>query len=63
MNLFSKLFGPKWIAGTCNNLPARKHRRKGNVQFVLWKAGEHGHKEDYWINFDSSWWKTFVANY
>lgn len=51
-----------WIYGECNDLPARKHRKKGNVQFVLWKAGEQGHKEDYWHNMDSSWWDGFKEN-
>lgn len=54
------LFKPQWIYGTCRDRPARKHRRKGNVQFILWKAGEQGHKEDYWIDFDSSWWDGFT---
>lgn len=49
MNIFKKK--PQWVYGTCNNRPARKHRKNGNVQFVLWKAGEHGHKEDFWHNF------------
>ncbi len=48
-----------WIYGKCNNLPARKHIIKGNVQMKLFKAGEHGHKEDYWHDFDSSWWLKF----
>jgi len=48
-----------WIYGNCNNRPARKHSINGNVQFVLWKAGEQGHKEDFWIDFDSSWWICF----
>jgi hypothetical protein len=51
-----------WIYGTCNNLHARKNKRKGNVQMKLWKAGEQGHKEDYWHNFDSSWWNQFEPN-
>ncbi len=25
----------------------------------LWKAGEMGHKEDYWHNFDTTWWPKF----
>ena len=45
--------------GTCSNRQARKHKLKGNVQFVLWKKGEQGHKKDYWHNFDSSWWSQF----
>ncbi len=48
-----------WIYGTCNGKSARKHSIDKNVQFVLWKKGQHGYKEDFWINFDSSWWKLF----
>lgn len=48
-----------WIYGTCNNKIARKHSIHKNVQFVLWKEGEQGHKKDYWHNFDSSWWNGF----
>lgn len=45
--------------GTCNNLNARRHTKKGNVQMCLHKAGEHGNREDYWHDFDSSWWDKF----
>jgi hypothetical protein len=45
--------------GYCNGLIARKHRINKNVQFILWEAGQQGHKLDYWINFDSSWWGSF----
>ncbi len=58
LNLFGVSFCI-WDYGTCNDRPARKHKIKGNVQFVLWKAGEQGHKKDYWHNFDSSWWVQF----
>jgi hypothetical protein len=51
-----------WIIGTCNGILARKHRKKKNVQMKLFQAGEHGHKEDYWHNFDSSWWNKFIPN-
>ena len=35
-------------------------RRKGSrVQFVLWKAGQHGHKEDFWHNMGAGWSKKF----
>ena len=40
-------------------LPARRHKKNGSVQFILWKAGEQGHKEDFWHVSDSSWWRTF----
>lgn len=50
---------PEWEYGTCNGSKARRHRKKGNVQMVLWKAGQQGHKEDFWHNFDPSWWGLF----
>ena len=49
-----------WIYGTCRDRRARKHRWKGNVQFVIWKAGEQGHAEDYWIDMNEFWWPQFV---
>jgi hypothetical protein len=48
-----------WEYGMCKGVPARRHREKGNVQFILWKAGEHGHATDYWHDFDPSWWSLF----
>ncbi len=59
-NLFKK--EDPWIYGLCNERPARKHRKNGNVQMKLWKAGEQGHTEDYWHNFDSSWWPGFKSH-
>lgn len=53
---------PIWIYGTCRGRIARKHRKNGNVQFVLWKAGEQGHGEDYWIDFHPDWWGEFELN-
>jgi hypothetical protein len=52
---------PLWEYGTCgkHKRRARRHTVNKNVQFVLWKAGEPGYTEDYWVNFDSSWWETF----
>lgn len=63
-SMFKWLFNKRdnWIYGTCNNTLARKHRKKGNVQMKLWKAGEQGYKEDYWHDFDSSWWQQFKPN-
>ena len=50
-----------WEFGICNQLLARRHKLNGNVQMMLWKAGERGHKEDYWHNFDPSWWSRFYT--
>jgi len=51
-----------WQYGTCNGVTARKHLSAGNVQFVLWEAGQQGHKEDFWHNFDCTWWPEFKPN-
>lgn len=64
-----------WDYGTCETehiwkgkteksiRPARKHRITGAVQFVLWKVGDkqgdYTYTEDFWIDYDSSWWKGF----
>ncbi len=62
MNLL-KIFKkkPEWVYGTCRDRNARKHRKNGNVQFVLWKAGEQGHTEDCWHDFHPHWWNLFQA--
>lgn len=39
---------------------ARRNTTTGEVQFILWKAGEDGHDTDMWHAADSSWWGTFV---
>lgn len=48
-----------WEHGRCRDRPARRDRITGEVQFVLWKAGEQGHQQDYWHRFDSYWWDQF----
>jgi len=40
-----------WEYGLCSKSIARRHKTNGEVQFVLWKAGEQGHTEDYWHPF------------
>ncbi len=60
--IWNKLFGKKeelWEYGVCGSNRARRHIKNRNVQFVLWEAGEQGYKENYWHNFDSSWWPEF----
>lgn len=59
---FSKKEKIEWEYGTCNGGVARRHITKGNVQFILWKAGENRHKEDYWHDMGSSWWVQFKPN-
>ena len=52
-----------WEYGTCKDRPARRHRQSGEVQFVLWQAGEQGHEVDYWYRFDSSWGDGFDSSW
>ena len=49
----------EWVYGWCNGFISRRHKAKGNVQFVLFKKGEAGHSDDYWHDFDKSWWNLF----
>jgi hypothetical protein len=37
----------------------RRCVKTGEVQFILWKKGEHGHKDDYWHRIDPFWWGEF----
>jgi len=49
-----------WEYGTtARGSRARRHRITGEVQFVLWNAGERGHTEDYWHRMDESHWPGF----
>lgn len=34
---------------------ARINRKTGDVEFMLWKAGEQGHTEDFWHRMGSGW--------
>jgi len=49
-----------WTYGICNGRHARRNTISGNVQFVLWSAGEQGHMVEYWHPMDSSWSGSFV---
>jgi hypothetical protein len=54
--------------GKCSGLVARKHLINGNVQFILWQKGDQkevdgiGHTTEKWVNFDSSWWSSFISD-
>jgi len=57
------LMRDQWEYGTAIvSTRARRHRRTGEVQCVLWKAGEQGHTVDFWHEIDPSWWNTFVKD-
>lgn len=61
LNRIKQIFsrGSVFIYGSLNGQIARKHKKSGNVQFILWYAGTQGHKEDLWHDFDKSWWGLF----
>lgn len=61
---FAKKVKPEWEYGTAGDPRklARRNTRDGRVQMLLWPAGKQGHTSDYWHNFDSSWWSTFLPN-
>ncbi len=66
--MFKKFFNDpiEFQSGTCNGLVARKNLKTGHVQFKLWSKGDQkyidgiGHTEDKWVNFDPSWWDSFI---
>jgi hypothetical protein len=55
-------YGTCWIDGGEPRV-ARRNRWTGEVQFVMWKAGEsqagYIHKKDFWVNYHSYWWPNF----
>jgi len=51
--------GQRFEYGFCKGELARRNKKTGAVEFILWKSGERGHTEDYWHPFDSYWWSMF----
>lgn len=58
-----------WEYGYVGARNARKHKKNGNVQFVLWRVGDQkevdgiGHTEEKWHDFDKSWWNQFIPDH
>ena len=40
----------------------RINNLSGKLELLLWKAGEHGHKKDYWHECGDGWIDWFVPN-
>lgn len=58
---FGRHSNRKYVYGMCGmgiGTHSRK-RRDGVVEFIMWRAGEHGHEQDFWYPFDKAWWPTF----
>lgn len=54
----------RWILnhyeyGTCHGAPARRRIRTGQVEFILWEAGQNGHKYDAWYEMNNWHWDKF----
>ncbi len=60
LDLFKR--NPLYEYGHVGDTPARRNRMTGEVQFVLWKAGEQGHQQDYWHKFGDGWEKRFAPD-
>ena len=41
----------------------RKNERKGDVEFVFWDKGDHGHEKPFWHRMGSGWSESFVEGY
>lgn len=70
MKLIKKLFSKRevWEYGTVNGDKARRHKKEGSVQHIIWKKGDQqhvdgvGHIEDKWLNTHRSWWDMFIPD-
>lgn len=56
---YIKIFANQYEYGICSNIFARRHKRKGNVQFIFSKVKGISGKKRLWADFDSSWWNNF----
>lgn len=56
---YIKIYGNPYEYGICLNGFARRHKRKGNVQFILSKVKGICNKKRLWVDFDSNWWSDF----
>lgn len=51
----------KYEYGEIRGKVSRRNLKNGEVQFILWRAGEHGHKDHYWHRYDPTHWVHFKA--
>ena len=55
-----KYHSQPWQTGKFHDNNARRNVFTGEVQFVLWKAGEQGHTKDYYHRVGNGWEKEFI---
>jgi hypothetical protein len=53
---------PTYECGRIGALRSRRHRYTGEVQFILWHAGEQGHTTDYWHRMGDGWANYFIPD-
>lgn len=71
----AKRYAWHWEHGTVPNWDnarqVRRHRRTGEVQFVIWPAGHattlrdgslYVYAEDFWVRMDPYWWPGFTPS-
>ena len=37
----------------------RRNLKTGEIQFILWKAGQHNHNVEFWHRIDPTYWNEF----
>lgn len=45
-----------------NGMPVRRNKVTHEVEFILWRAGQQGHKQDYWHIVGDGWAYTFTKD-
>ena len=55
----------KYIYGTIQDRKGvvRLNNKNGDIEFVLWKAGEQGHRFDCWYRMGDGWKQRFIVGY
>jgi len=49
----------KYEYGEIRGKVSRRNIKTGEVQFILWREGEHKHKAHYWHRYDPTHWVNF----
>ena len=57
--------GELYTHGTIPGKPGkyRRNNKNGDAEFVLWEAGQQGHKKPFWHRMGSGWIDRFVPGY
>lgn len=58
-----KMDKDKYIYGTINGQLSRINRKTKDAEFILWSAGEQGHKVDFWHEYGDGHKTLFISGY